>query len=228
MKISIITPWHNCPELIPDYAAAVFTSTHVWPGLGVYYPMQLIIIDNASDAETAEKLKELATRKVAENNDGVYIRNDENKGFAYANNQGLAAATGDIVVFLNSDVRAHDDWKDLVAQAKPGTLYSPSYGWRMVDGTPLLYLEGWCLFGHRADFERIGGWNDKDFPKPYWEDNELCWRASRAGLSLKQVLDFPLEHLSNYTSSRTPGAYEASMANQAVFERIVREGRNAL
>lgn len=226
-KISVITPWHNCPELIPDYEAAVFTSTHVWPGLGVYYPMQLIIIDNASDAETAEKLKELATRKVAENNDGVYIRNDENKGFAYANNQGLAAATGDIVVFLNSDVRAHGDWLSAVSTCKRGSLYSPSAGMRLVDGTPIYYLEGYCLYGWRDDFIRIGGWNDTDFPGLYWEDNELCWRASRAGLGLRQV-NLPLEHLSNYTSQRTPGAYDASAANQAVFEAKVREARHAL
>ena len=209
MRISVITPWHNCPELIPDYEAAV-------------YGAQVIVIDNASDADTSDKLRGMVQRL---GHDSVYLRNDENKKYAHANNQGLNAASGEIVVFLNSDVRAHGDWKQTVAQAKPGALYSPSAGMRLVDGIPVYYLEGWCLFGHRSDFERIGGWNDTDFPGLYWEDNEICWRASRAGLGLKQVA-LPLEHLSNYTSQRTPGAYDASMANQAVFERIVREARN--
>jgi len=209
MSLSIITPFHNYPELIPAYEAAVRGA-------------EVIIIDNASEQDCAAQLVSMTERL-----GGVYIRNDENKGFAYANNQGLAAATGDIVVFLNSDVRAHGDWLSAVSTCKRGSLYSPSAGMRLVDGTPIYYLEGYCLFGWRDDFIRIGGWNDTDFPGLYWEDNEICWRASRAGLGLKQVA-LPLEHLSNYTSQRTPGAYEASTANQAVFERIVREGRNAL
>ena len=209
MKISVITPWHNCPELIPDYEAAV-------------YGAQVIVIDNASDAETSDKLRAMVQRL---GHDSVCIRNETNAKYAHANNQGLAASSGDIVVFLNSDVRAHGDWLSAVSTCKRGSLYSPSAGMRLVDGTPIYYLEGYCLFGWRDDFIRIGGWNDTDFPGLYWEDNEICWRASRAGLGLKQVA-LPLEHLSNYTSKRTPGAYDASMANQAVFERIVREARN--
>lgn len=209
--ISIITPFHGCPELIPDYEAAV-------------YGAQVIVIDNASDADTSDKLRGMVQRL---GHDSVYLRNETNAKYAHANNQGLAAASGDIVVFLNSDVRAHGDWLNAVITCKRGSLYSPSAGMRLVDGTPIYYLEGYCLFGWRDDFVRIGGWNDTDFPGLYWEDNEICWRASRAGLGLKQVA-LPLEHLSNYTSQRTPGAYDASAANQAVFERIVREGRNAL
>ncbi|NMC35064.1 MAG: glycosyltransferase [Veillonellaceae bacterium] len=206
--ISIITPWHNCPELIPDYEAAVNGA-------------QVIAIDNASDPETSEKLRAMVTRL---GHDSVFIRNDENAKFAHANNQGLNAASGEIVVFLNSDVRAHGDWLSIVGACKRGSLYSPSAGIRYVDGIPIYYLEGYCLFGWKEDFIRIGGWNDTDFPGLYWEDNEICWRASRAGLGMKQVA-LPLEHLSNYTSKRTPGAYDASAANQAVFDGIVREAR---
>ena len=209
--ISIVTPFHNCPELIPDFEAAV-------------HGAQVIIIDNASDDETRAKLLAMVARL---GNGSMYHRNETNEKYAHANNQGLAEATGDIVVFLNSDVRAHGDWLQIVAQAKRGGLYSPSASVRYVDGTPLYYLEGYCLYGWRDDFIRIGGWNDTDFPGLYWEDNELCWRAGRAGLSLHQV-SLPLEHLSNYTSQRTPGAYADSAGNQAVFEAKVREARHAL
>jgi GT2 family glycosyltransferase len=211
MRISIVTPFHNCPELLPDYEAAV-------------HGAQVIVIDNASEPETSDKLRGMVQRL---GHDSVYLRNDENKKYAHANNQGLNAASGEIVVFLNSDVRAHGDWLSVVSACKRGSLYSPSAGMRLVDGTPIYYLEGYCLFGWRDDFIRIGGWNDTDFPGLYWEDNEICWRASRAGLGLRQV-NLPLEHLSNYTSQRTPGAYDASAANQAVFEAKVREARNAL
>jgi GT2 family glycosyltransferase len=208
--ISIVTPFHNCPELIPDYEKAVQGS-------------QVIVIDNASDDDTAVKLQEMIERL---GNGSKYIRNDVNQGYSKANNQGLAVADGEIVVFLNSDIIAIGSWLDKVQNAKKSAIYSPTTGVRIVDDEVYRYLEGWCLFGHKSDFESIGGWNEIDFPGLYWEDNELCYRAEKAGLQLKQIL-LPLFHLSNYTSQRTPGAYDQSMANKAVFERIVREGRNA-
>ena len=205
--ISIITPFHNCPELLPDYEKAVQGA-------------QVIAIDNASDPDTASKLEAMVNRL---GNGSKYVRNEENVKFSKANNQGLALADGEIVVFMNSDIQATGDWLRLAQNAKKGAFYSPTSGVRIVDGEVYRYLEGWCLFGHRSDFESIGGWNDKDFPGIYWEDNELCYRAVRAGLQLKQAI-LPLIHLSNYTSRRTEGAYSYSEANHAVFERIVREG----
>lgn len=205
--ISIVTPFHNCPELIPDYEKAVQGS-------------QVIVIDNASDDDTAVKLQEMIERL---GNGSKYIRNDVNQGYSKANNQGLAVADGEIVVFLNSDIQATGNWLDRVQNAKKGAFYSPTSGVRIVDGEVLRYLEGWCLFGHKSDFERIGGWNERDFPGLYWEDNELCYRAEKAGIELKQAI-LPLLHLSNYTSRRTEGAYTFSQDNKAVFERIVKEG----
>jgi len=206
--ISIITPFHNCPELLPDYEKAVQGA-------------QVIAIDNASDPDTASKLEAMVNRL---GNGSKYVRNEENVKFSKANNQGLALADGEIVVFMNSDIQATGDWLRLAQNAKKGAFYSPTSGVRIVDGEVYRYLEGWCLFGHRSDFESIGGWNDKDFPGLYWEDNELCYRADKAGLQLRQLL-LPLRHLSNYTSRRTEGAYLYSEANKAVFERIVRQGR---
>ena len=203
--ISIVTPFHNCPELLPAYEQAVM-GAHV------------IAIDNASDQPTAEALQAMVKKL---GNDSVYIRNETNELYSHANNQGLKQATGEIVVFLNSDIIATGDWLSMVQNAKRGALYSPTSGVRMVDGKAYRYLEGWCLFGHKSDFELIGGWNETDFPGLYWEDNELCLRAERAGLALKQAL-LPIQHLSNYTSQRTQGAYEHSAGNRAVFESKVR------
>ena len=209
MIVSIITPFHNCPELLPDYEKAVQGA-------------QVIAINNASDPDTASKLEAMVSRL---GNGSVYVRNNENVKFGKANNQGLALADGEIVVFMNSDIKATGNWLDRVQNAKKGAFYSPTSGVRTVDDQVLRYLEGWCIFGHKSDFEMIGGWNETDFPGIYWEDNELCYRAEKAGLLLKQAI-LPLQHLSNYTSRRTKGAYDFSEANHAVFERIVREGKN--
>lgn len=207
--ISIVTPFHNCPELIPDYEKAVQGS-------------QVIVIDNASDDDTAVKLQEMIERL---GNGSKYIRNDVNQGYSKANNQGLAVADGEIVVFLNSDIVSVGNWLDRVKNTKKGAFYAATTGVRTVDGEAIRYLEGWCLFGYKSDFEMIGGWNDRDFPGLYWEDNEISYRAERAGMELKQLY-LPLLHLSNYTSRRTEGAYTFSQDNKAVFERIVRQGRN--
>lgn len=207
--ISIVTPFHNCPELIPDYEKAVQGS-------------QVIVIDNASDDDTAVKLQEMIERL---GNGSKYIRNEANNKYSAANNQGLAAADGEIVVFLNSDIQNTGNWLDKVKSIKKGALYAATTGVRIVDGEVYRYLEGWCLFGYKSDFEMIGGWNDRDFPGLYWEDNEISYRAERAGMELKQLY-LPLLHLSNYTSRRTEGAYTFSQDNKAVFERIVRQGRN--
>jgi len=206
--ISIVTPFHNCPELIPDYEKAVQGS-------------QVIVIDNASDDDTAVKLQEMIERL---GNGSKYIRNDVNQGYSKANNQGLAVADGEIVVFLNSDIVSVGNWLDRVKNAKKGAFYAATTGVRTVDGEAIRYLEGWCMFGHKSDFEMIGGWNETDFPGLYWEDNEISYRAEKAGLELKQLF-LPLLHLSNYTSMRTEGAYLHSQENREVFERIVREGR---
>jgi len=209
VRVSIITPFHNCPELLPDYEQAVQGA-------------QVIAIDNASDAVTELKLQAMVERL---GNGSCYVRNDENVKYSKANNQGLALADGEIVVFMNSDVVATGDWLARVQNAKKGAFYSPTSGVRIVDGEVYRYIEGWCMFGHKSDFEAIGGWNERDFPGLYWEDNELCYRAEKAGLELKQVI-LPLAHLSNYTSRRTEGAYDFSQDNKAVFERIVRQGRS--
>ncbi len=205
--ISVITPFHNCPELLPEYEKAVQGA-------------QVVVIDNASNAVTAASLQEMVERL---GNGSKYIRNETNERYSKANNQGLAAVDGEIVVFLNSDIKATDNWLDRVQNAKKGAFYAATTGVRVVDGEPIRYLEGWCLFGHKSDFEMIGGWRE-DWEGMYWEDNELCWRAERAGLELKQVF-LPLVHLSNYTTSRTPGAYDKRPLNQAQFERIVRKDK---
>jgi len=205
--ISIITAWLNHPELILDYEQAVKGA-------------QVIIIDNGSEEYNAKMISDMVDRL-----NGIYIRNAANKGYAAANNQGLEAATGEITVFLNNDITAAPGWLDTLAKLESGALYAPSMGMRYVDQICVPYLEGWCLIGHTADFRKIGAWRD-DWRGLYWEDNELCWRAMRAGLSLRQIA-IPIQHLDNYTSAKTEGAYDNSEANHALFEQIVRDGRNA-
>ena len=64
-------------------------------------PFELIVVDNGSGAETGDYLRGTAAR---------VIRNEENRGCAAAWNQGIAAARGEQVCLVNSDVEVPAGW----------------------------------------------------------------------------------------------------------------------
>jgi GT2 family glycosyltransferase len=77
------------------------------------YPnYELIVVDNASTDGTVEELHRLA-RDLPQFR---IILNDRNGGFGPANNQGLAAATGDIFVLLNNDTVVPRGWLSRLAR----------------------------------------------------------------------------------------------------------------
>jgi GT2 family glycosyltransferase len=67
---------------------------------------EVIVVDNGSRHGTEEYLRSLARR------DGRVrpVFNEENLGFAAANNQGLALATGNTIVLLNNDTIVSHGW----------------------------------------------------------------------------------------------------------------------
>jgi GT2 family glycosyltransferase len=103
----------DIPTELPSVSIVILTAlgaTHLRECLdslrGQTYPgdrTEVIIVDNGSaDDPTGEILARFPAAKV--------IRNKTNVGFAAANNQGAAVATGVYVVFLNDDTRVHPDW----------------------------------------------------------------------------------------------------------------------
>jgi cellulose synthase/poly-beta-1,6-N-acetylglucosamine synthase-like glycosyltransferase len=65
---------------------------------------EVIVVDDASSDETAERMREIA---------GVrYLRNATNLGFIGASNAGAAIARGDYLVFLNNDTAVQPGWLD--------------------------------------------------------------------------------------------------------------------
>jgi GT2 family glycosyltransferase len=67
---------------------------------------ETIIVDNGSTDGTVQYLRALAN--VHQN--VRIVLNDSNRGFAAANNQGLAMATGDVLILLNNDTVVPPGW----------------------------------------------------------------------------------------------------------------------
>ena len=71
-----------------------------------YANLEVIVVDNASVDETPTYL----TAWVEQGDDRRIILNLDNRGFAAANNQGLAVASGDYLVLLNNDTYVTPGW----------------------------------------------------------------------------------------------------------------------
>ncbi len=98
-KVSIIVVTYNNLELSQACLASIDEHSQ-------YSNMEIIVVDNASSDGTPEFLETWAStganRKI--------ILNDDNRGFAAANNQGLKISSGDFLVLLNNDTYVTPGW----------------------------------------------------------------------------------------------------------------------
>ncbi len=97
MDLSVIVVSYNTRDLTLAALAAALRSLE---SSGLAH--QVIVVDNASPDGSAEAVRQAFPGL-------VLIANVENRGFAAANNQGLAVSTGRYVVLLNPDTAVLDD-----------------------------------------------------------------------------------------------------------------------
>ena len=166
---------------------------------------EVVVVDNASPDDALEE---------ADGRDWVkVVRNEENRGFAAACNQGAAASTGEILLFLNSDVvvpavglaRLLESLRvsGSIAAAGPYTnraghgqqiaptytsldtldLFARDFASREAADEDCDMLVGFCLAVRRSAFVEVGGFDER-FGIGTFEDNDLCYRLRRAGYRL--------------------------------------------
>lgn len=215
MPVSIIIPCFNRYELT---AACVDSIQQHSPD------HEIILVDNGSTDET----------RFAQ----VTIRNDENRGFAVACNQGAEAATHDLLVFLNNDTIVHQNWlafvrnlsRDDVGCVGPklifpsGRIQSAGVGINF-DNPPgreafnlhadwsseaveVAAVTGACLGIRRDVFVELGGF-DTGFWNGY-EDVDLCLAATAAGYS--NIYD-PVAKVTHLESQSGPERWTAVATN---------------
>jgi GT2 family glycosyltransferase len=184
------------------------------------YPnYELIVVDNASSDGTVEELQRLAGSipnvKV--------ILNDHNAGFGPGNNQGLAAATGEILVLLNNDTVVPRGWLTRLARhlddaaiglIGPATNRScneaqidipyQTYGeFQAVARSQSERHEGeripirmpmmFCVAFRRETYQRLGPLDER-YEVGMFEDEDYALRARAAGLQLAWTPEVYVHH----------------------------------
>ncbi len=90
MDLSIIVVSYNTRQLLDDCLRSLYAAAAPPGG------MEVIVVDNASADGSPEMVRQRYPQ-------ARLIVSDENRGYSAANNLGSAAATGDTLLFLNSD-----------------------------------------------------------------------------------------------------------------------------
>jgi O-antigen biosynthesis protein len=162
-----------------------------------YPDYEVILVDDGSTDSTQQIA--IAHPKVR------YFRHEKNLGLSVARNTGIAAATGEIIAFTDSDCRADEDWlyylvssllesdfagmggpnllppeDSLVAAAVMASPGGPAHV--MLTDLQAEHIPGCNMAFYKWALEQVGGF-DPIFHKA-GDDVDLCWRLQQAGLKI--------------------------------------------
>lgn len=209
MNLSIIIPNYNGEALLKKNLPAVLKSVKNYKEVKV----EIIIPDDPSTDNSKEVIKDFIENISEKNITGKTVsNNDKNEaGFSKNVNRGVALATGDILILLNSDVTPHEDFLDALLPhfTDPNVFAVGCMDESIEDGQKTLRGRGvgkWekgFLLHSRGDIDRdntlwagggssafrkkiwdkIGGL-DEIYNPFYWEDNDLSYRALKAGYKI--------------------------------------------
>lgn len=185
-----------------------------------YSKYELIVVDNASEDNSADVARRLAP-------DAHLICNTENVGFAAGSNQGFAAAQGDVLVGLNPDTTVSADWLThlvapfadpavglttprIVLMDAPETINAcgnevsltgltfcigvdqPASTYNDTPPHPIPAISGAAFAMSRACYAATGGFDPTYFT--YFEDTDLSLRAAAAGFKTLLVSASVVRH----------------------------------
>jgi len=214
VSVDAVVPVHNAPELVRRSLESVLA--HVGHRLS-----ELVVVDDASDAPTVALLASLADPKLR------VVRSERNLGYGGSVNLGVASCRAPLVLQLNSDVEARDDFlapllAALAANPKLAALNPAGNTYRRYDLSRYArrggcvvtnHLSGYAFLVRRSVFEAVGGF-DPEFGLGYFEDTDLSRRILRAGHWLGVHPDAALHHESHGSFSLRPERRAVLEANR--------------
>jgi GT2 family glycosyltransferase len=200
MNISVIIPNYNGESLLKDNLEKVVSELNTYK-LG---KAEIIVVDDASSDESVIYLNDF----VKTHDNFKVVVNKNNLGFAPTVNLGVKAASGEIIILLNTDVypeigflqpllKHFSDEKvfavgclDRSVEDNGIILRGRGLGeWKRgflvhrrgeVDKTNTLWVSGGSSAFRKSIWEKLGGMNEL-FAPFYWEDIDLSYRALKSG-----------------------------------------------
>lgn len=224
--VSVVVPVWNQLEHTRACLASVRRSTPA--------PYEIVVVDNGSTDGTRAWL--------AAQRDLVVVTNAENRGFAAACNQGIAASRGETVVLLNNDTVVPRFWVEGLRRALDtdsrvgavGPRSNSVSGHQLVPGCDYdaagfrAYADTWrrSRAGRTEEVRRLVGFClalrreallevgglDEGYGTGNFEDDDLCLRLRRAGWSLRVAHEVLVHHAGSATF-RAAGSYSAAFAH---------------
>jgi N-acetylglucosaminyl-diphospho-decaprenol L-rhamnosyltransferase len=235
--VSVVVVNYNCGDVVGRTLGSLRSQT--WPDV------EVVVVDNASTDGSMDMVAERfpEARRIALG---------RNVGFAEANNVGVQATTGELVMLLNPDA-----WLEPGGLARLAEVLetNPTVGVvggtvRHEDGTvqeignridrtgfpiplrtipvepaaPRVFFVGGCaMMMRRAQWDRLGGFDGRFFM--FFEEVDLQWRAQREGLDVAVAPDVTVWHLGGVTLS---GGYAVDGRHRTNPQRIYLRERNTL
>ncbi len=187
-RLSLVIPAYNESALLPRLLDSVsLARARYRAGEGA---VEVIVADNASTDATADLARER----------GCGVVRVEKRIIGAARNGGAKAARGELLAFIDADSQIHPETFNAIdAALRDPRVAGGATGvtlerWSLGLATtyalmlPMLYLTGMdtgVVFCRRADFERIGGYDER---RAFAEDVVFLWALKRLGRGRGQRL----------------------------------------
>lgn len=197
---SIVIPAHNEEKYLPRGLAAVSAAQ-----ARVAFPVEVIVVDNASTDRTAELARAW----------GASVVREDKRQIARVRNTGVAAARGEFVLTVDADSAMHPDTLRVAADLlRRGDIVGGSVkivpdemnlliwlGCQLLTITivTIMRLGGGIYFLRRADFIALGGFNEELYAV---EDLDFARRLKALGRARGQRYLHWLKEIPLLTSAR--------------------------
>jgi glycosyltransferase involved in cell wall biosynthesis len=233
MKISVIIPTYNGAATLEQCLEAVFRSD--------YGDYEVIVVDDCSTDATPQIAARFPCRVIC---------HERNRGAAAAKNTGAAAALGDVVFFIDSDVLVRPDTLSLVAEdlqdptvdavvglldkAMPYPEFPSQFKnlWmhytyaRLPEYVGVFYTS--AAAARKAVFQALGGFDPHYTGPSVTEDIELGMRLLTEGYRVRLDKRLQVMHLKRYTLGSlilTDIARSAGLTKTLIRNKLGRTGR---